>query len=631
MGENSVNFSFNKGQQINIGNFDGVSKEELIKKAGGENTQQGRLIASIFGRYDNGDGFLSADEYNAMQADLVRFAKDDNLGGRELKKFNANLSTTSNTVDKNAYSMEDLQSVVGMMTAGTDRVTGVVTQGNKVTVSYNPEMSEGVTEEVYEDKILLKRSSNLQYNLEFEDGVVLTDAVKTFTYDDNGKFPIKSVIKGSSPNSPVMTCTYAGNAEDGGDFLSMEYTYVNREGNVKVTCYTDEPNIGKPSQKVTTKPDNSTEIIDYMYTEDGVTETYRDAEGGKPTKIVVKDAQGNVVSTKTYTYDGDKSTEIEETGTGDDAVRTRTVRNGNKLESFVNVDAEGNVQDSTHTVKPGDSWYGIVQAKYGVTDHRTTMEIVHKLKENAGVRRFANTMPAEITLPAEVTLASGTKVALKNTDALVNMTHNVANAPRITPPQALAQADLPQPIEALTAEQQQITIPTYEVNTANAGKTVAVEGGQYYRYDNAGRVINVYVDEAHKNAGNNSVRIKYDAQGNVTEYQQNSDDEQGHWMGAIQYDGTGAFKDRWVNDQFDPDHPKQYGRQTKYNADGSINYILDNYQYDEQGRILSYDNFNSDGSWLCSRKLDYGNDGTCQTRFYKFDDRGRMTEIESFE
>ena len=32
MSENSVNFSFNKGQKINLAKFDGVSKEELLNK-----------------------------------------------------------------------------------------------------------------------------------------------------------------------------------------------------------------------------------------------------------------------------------------------------------------------------------------------------------------------------------------------------------------------------------------------------------------------------------------------------------------------------------------------------------------------------------------------------------------------
>ena len=84
-----------------------------------------------------------------------------------------------------------------------------------------------------------------------------------------------------------------------------------------------------------------------------------------------------------------------------------------------------------------------------------------------------------------------------------------------------------------------------------------------------------------------------------------------------------------MNDKFDDNGNP--GRQTKYNADGSVNYVIDNCAYDEQGRDLSYDNFDTDGSWLCSRKLDYGNDGTCQKRYYDATDKGRLTKIESFE
>lgn len=616
MGDYSVNsFSFNKGKIEYKGNkkttfdltkFDGVSRDELIQKAGGANTKQGKLLTSIFNKYDNGDGILTAEEFANMRADLVEVAHDGNLGERELDRFNQN----NLGVDKNAYTMEELQAVVGMMVKDGDGVT-LDPEGNVLVEA--PQDGGGTLT----SKFAVGDNNVLTI---LSDTLVNGDTTTVTEYVDGDKNK-KSSVKETRGNS-VTTTTYAQNGTDIASKIRVTGT---------VTEVLDPANGDRVTKKTTDKGSGIKEIIEYAYTEDGVTETYRDAEGGKPTKIVIKDAQGNITETIEYTYDGDRRTALSTVGSGDGAVRTRTIRNNGKLESWVNVDTEGNVQDATHTVKPGDTWYGIVQAKYGVTDHRTTMEIVHKLKETAGVSRSANTMPAEITLPAEVTLASGTKVALKNTDALVNMTHNVANAPRITPPQALAQADLPQPIEALTAEQQQITIPTYEVKPENAGKTVAVEGGQYYKYDDAGRVICIYDNESAMNAKNNSVRINYDAQGNVTEYQQNSYDEQGHYTGAIQYNGTGAFKDRWVNDQFDPDHPEQYGRQTKYNADGSINYIFDNFQYDDQGRYLSYDNFNSDGSWVCSRKLDYGNDGTCQTRFYRASDHGRLTKIESFE
>lgn len=382
--------------------------------------------------------------------------------------------------------------------------------------------------------------------------------------------------------------------------------------------------------KKTDKGGGNNEIVKYDYNDGGVTETvYNTANGDKPVSIVTKDKDGNVTKTNDYTYDGDKTTVVETVGTGDDAVRTKTVKNGNKLESYVNVDADGNVLNNTHKVEAGDTWYGIVQAKYGVTDHKTTMEIVHKLKNEAGVRYSSNKMPNEITLLAKITLKNGTEVGLKNKDALVNMKHGLNTAPRITPPARLATDKIPTRIEALSAEQQKIEIPKFEVNTDYANKTVKQADGKYFEYNAAGRVIRIYADEIAKEAKNNAVVIGYDDNGNVSEYRLNSYDDKGHWTGGIKYDGSGDFSDRWVNDKFD--NNGNHGRLTYYNADGSVNSVIDNCAYDEQGRDLGYDNFDTDGSWLSSRKMDYGNDGTCQTRYYNAKDKGRLTMIESFE
>lgn len=610
-----VSFSFNKGNKFNITTSDGVSKEELIQRAGGENTQQGKLISSIFARYDNGDGFLSADEYQAMQADLVRFAKDDNLGGRELKKFNSNLSTEGNAVEGNAYSMEDLQAVISMMVDGSDNVTGVVQDGDNLKVTYKPEEGVGTRTSTF------AKGDNNALTL-LSDSVVNVDTI-TVTEYVNGDKTKKSKTVETVTNGFETTTIYA---DDGTTPTSI----VKVKG---IETYQMDPEHPERPLEYVKNGQPQKETVKYTYNNEGSVETTYLGDSNKPSKVVTKDAQGNVVSTKTYTYTDGQSTELEVTGTGDAEVRVRTQRQGNKIIGQVNVDAENNVQDATHQVKPGETWYNIVQAKYGVTDPKTIMQIVHKLKDNAGIGYSENRIPRELTLPGTIDLGGGKTVNLKNTGALVSIdgcvdTNGRQIGPRITPPQALAAADIPQPIAALTADQQQITIPTFEVKPENARKFVRQDNGQYYYYNEDGRVTDIYADENAKNARNTSVYIKYNDQGAVTTYQQNTHDAQGHWTGSIQYDGSGAFANRWVNDQFDPEHPKQYGRQTNYNADGTISSILDNFQYDDQDRELSYDNFKADGSWSCSRRMDYGNDGACQVRYYGSADRGRMTQIE---
>jgi hypothetical protein len=242
-------------------------------------------------------------------------------------------------------------------------------------------------------------------------------------------------------------------------------------------------------------------------------------------------------------------------------------------------------------------------------------------------------MPKEITLPATITLSNNDTVNLKNTGALVSIKdvkdkNGNQVGPSITPPANLTTEQMPSKIAPLPEAQREITIPTFEVNTSNAGKTVKQSDGKYYQYDDAGRVECIYDTEADKDADRCSTTIFYGNNGKIEIYQQNTYDEQGHCTGSIEYDSNGKFSKRCVNDQFDENNPERYGRQTMYNADGSINEILCNFEYDEQGREVSYDNFKTDGSWICSRKLNYGNDGTCQTRFYGCDNHGRLTKIE---
>lgn len=607
MGENSVNFSFNKGQKINLAKFDGVSKDELLNKQGITNGQK-NLLESIFSKYDNGDGVLSADEFKSLQADLIKLAGDNNLGKRELKKFNKNALG----VDKKAYSMEDLQAVIRMMTDGSDSITNVAKDGENVKITYKPQDGVGTKTSTF--------ATDEKNNLTILADDVVNDGVTTHIEYLDGDTNKRTQMTETKDNS-VTTTLYK---EDGTSIASR--TRVTGA----VTEVLDFENSDRVLTKKTDKGAGSNEIVKYDYNDDGVTETvYNTANGDKPVSIVTKDKEGNVTKTNAYTYDEDKTTVVETVGTGDNAVRTKTVKNGNKLESFVNVDANGNVLDNIHTVEAGDTWYGIVQAKYGVTDHKTTMKIVHILKDKAGVRYSSNKMPPEITLLAKITLKDGEEFGLKNKDALVNMKHGLNTAPRITPPANLTAGNIPTGIDPLPEEQKKIEIPTFEVKKGYANKTVEQDNGRYFEYNAAGRVIRIYADEKAKDAKNNAVVIGYDDNGNVSEYRLNSYDDKGYWTGGIRYDGSGDFSDRWVNDKFD--NNGNYGRLTYYNADGSVNSVIDNCAYDEQGRDLGYDNFDTDGNWLSSRKMDYGNDGTCQTRYYVAKDKGRLTKIESFE
>ncbi len=82
-------------------------------------------------------------------------------------------------------------------------------------------------------------------------------------------------------------------------------------------------------------------------------------------------------------------------------------------------------ENKTHklTVNYKDTWYGIVQAKYGITDHKQTMEIVRQLKAHNNVNPQATNMPKEIELLDSIMLKNGEEIKLADIDAKVDQSH----------------------------------------------------------------------------------------------------------------------------------------------------------------------------------------------------------------
>lgn len=340
-------FNFNKKAPANLKRFDGVSKDELIQKAGGANSKQGKLISSIFAKYDNtNDGYLDKNEYDNLQNDLSRYAKDYNLGKWELRGFNKNLSTAENFVGRTEYKMEDLQAVIGMMTDGTDDITDVTREGNTLTVKHKPEKDGGVKTEIFNvgagKPVLVK-------NIVVNNGETTTTAYA----NDGSTIQSKTRVKGT------------------------------------VTEELDPQNGDRVKSRTTDKGSGVLENVSFDYAEDGsVTETYYSADINKPSKIVKKDKDGNVISTREYNLDG--------------TYKETTNAQGQGLEH-----SEA-PQPTKYKVKKGEFWYNIVQAKYGVNDHKTIMAIVHQLKDAANISRTQTTMPSEITLPQEVKVGEQT-------------------------------------------------------------------------------------------------------------------------------------------------------------------------------------------------------------------------------
>lgn len=492
MGENSVNFSFNKGQNVNLSKFDGVSKEELLKRQGISDKQKA-LLESIFRKYDNGDGILTKEEFQQMQADLVRIAGDNNLGKRELKKFNTNLG-----VDKKAYSMEDLQSLVGVMVDGTDSITGVKTEGTKLTITYNPEMTRGVTEQVFENEVLFSKTRNYSDAIEIGD-VKLENPTEILTYGDDGKTVIKSVRKGSGPNAPILVTYYDYDNE--GAVLNRQLDYTTQEGHVTVLYGND---INKPTQKTITKPNGEQVVEDY--TKADVIENSGDAEG-------------DVVQEKPAITE--------------------------------------------YQVQKGEVWYNLVAAKYGVSDPKIIMEIVHQLKDANGINKNQKTMPSAVNLPNEITVGDETFPldTTKAADASLLRKETPVRKKEQTQSGGVVAKD-PNPPVAKTTPPRQYSIPPIatkavplralpsvgkslqKVDMSLAGKTVTNPDGTKTEYNDDGRVSRVL-----------------DAQGR-TKYARLSD----RLYQEFEYNGS----------------EKYCARCTYRNYDGSVDSYKD-YEYDSKG------------------------------------------------
>lgn len=454
MVENWAHFSFNKGQKIDFSKFDGVSKDELISRNDISDSQK-NLMKSIFAKYDNGDGVLTAEEFKKLQADLVNYAGDNNLGKRELKKFNQNALG----VDQKAYSMEDLQTVVGMMTDGSDSITNVARNGKNVVITYKPQ--EGV-------------------------------GTKTSTF-----------ASGDNNNLTILSDDFVNNG------VSTHIDYLDGDVNKRTEMTETQGN------SVTTT----------LYKEDGASIRFKtrvtgavieelDFENGDRVKAKIIDKGSDNVETTVYHYHGSGSTEL-----------TYDIINGNKPIKIVEKDKDGNVQSMTRKIEAGENWYNIVQSEYSVTDHKTTMEIVRQLKNNAKISRSSTAMPKNVTLPAQITLANGKKISLGTQNA-------------VTTPADLIRDEIPQNLPAMPTE---ITIPKFNVRPDMAKFSIKQEDGRYFEYDANGRVSRIFDNKEAERADNNAVLISYDDNGNISEYQMNTFDNEGHQTGCIKYDGSGKF------------------------------------------------------------------------------------------
>lgn len=573
---NGVSFGKKLGS-VSYENFNGIAKSDF------ENSKNKALAESVFSKYDtNNDGILDRSELKAMQDDLAGFAnKKGKLGKRDSKKF-------MKSVDPNLHlKREDLKNFLSEIAADTDSVQNAEKNATGgATVTYKPDNSGTVKTAVYD------KDNNLSSQInEFADGTG------------------EEII-----------------FEEGNSQLVTKYKPIEGSEDVEVTSYQRingavvedlDPDNDRVTQRTVDKGNGIKDVTKFEYADTGeITATNLNPDGLPQKVTVTKD--GKTVRTTDYAYDGDNTTEVRTEG--DKRTRIVTTKSGDAstISERVALDAEGNVLPLEYDVQDGENWYGIVQAKYGVTDHKATMAIIHQLKDAAGIRYNSKTMPDKVTLPPEMTVGGDT-FKLKDIEGKIDEIHSAQS--RITPPPRKSKSEIPQKYSG-TMPAKSVTIPQYPVNKSKADQKVTDDKGVTLQYDSEGRVICKYDTPEMLEKDNNSFRLYYNTDGSLNEYQINHYDNDGNFSKGVKYDSNGQLDSFFENYDIAAE-TGNYKTQIKYNANGKTHYYISDYEYDEKNRYTKCNTYNPDGSLDSTWIIKYSNDGT-KRRTLQYDAQGKL-------
>lgn len=587
--DNGVSFGKKLGS-VSYENFNGIAKSDF------ENSKNKALAESVFSKYDtNNDGILDRSELKAMQDDLAGFAnKKGKLGRRDSKKF-------MKSVDPNLHlKREDLKNFLSEIAADTDSVQNAEKNATGgATVTYKPDNSGTVKTAVYD------KDNNLSSQInEFADGTG------------------EEII-----------------FEEGNSQLVTKYKPIEGSEDVEVTSYQRingavvedlDPDNDRVTQRTVDKGNGIKDVTKFEYADTGeITATNLNPDGLPQKVTVTKD--GKTVRTTDYAYDGDNTTEVRTEG--DKRTRIVTTKSGDAstISERVALDAEGNVLPLEYNVQDGENWYGIVQAKYGVTDHKATMAIIHQLKDAAGIRYNSKTMPDKVTLPPEM-IVGGDTFKLKDIEGKIDEIHSAQS--RITPPPRKSKSEIPQKYSG-TMPAKSVTIPQYQVDKSKAGQKVTDDKGVTLQYDSEGRVICKYDTPEMLEKDNNNYDyyynflISYNNDGSLNLYKIKNYDDNGNCTGGAVYDSNGKLDYFYENQGIDENTGK-HKIQIKYNANGQTDMYITDLEYDEKGRDTKYNSYNPDGSLSATLINKFSNDGT-KCRGLQYDAHGKLISDVTFD
>ena len=615
--------SFGKNKNINFSNFNGIHKDDL-------KAEKGALKDSLFAKYDkNKDNILDETELKFLQNDIQGFAKNEKLSNRETKKFFKSLGLENNK----SLKRDDLYNFLSTIQADKDSIASASTSSESGTtfVEYKPDENNAIKRAVYSNEQdgshkpvaeqVLYDENHVLTTLYKEDGTIHTFDVRDnmqFLTVTNSDGKTKMLQEMNKDTNETVTTEFA----DDGETIASKY----RE-NGAITEYLD-PNNDRVTMRVTDKGNDVLEKVKYEYNDDGSYKEILLDENDKPVSSVIKKDDKELSKSSITTSEDGSTTEIVTSGEGENVQRTKVVKDkdGN-VTTKVNIDENGNAVAYNHKVNEGENWYGIVQAKYGITDYKTTMEIVHQLKKNANVRRSSSVMPSEIELPPTVKLKNGQEIALKDIDAKFDELNSASAKVDVSQ----IPDDLPQayPQDKLAEIEKNITIPQeyLEVKPENAGKTITQSDGKILEYNEDGKVLYVYNSEADLKANRPTVDLSYG-----TDYQINKYNEKGHKIGETYYNSNGNLEFFIVNEGIDPKTGNN-DRAIMYKTNGKVDSLY-KYQYNEDGNLTVCDLFraNDDGQFVFQDHTErkYNNDGT-KTRVITYNAEGNLTEDKIYD
>ena len=400
-------------------------------KSGIKRTDLNADQQTIFDKIDTDqNGVLTRDEIESLQQILSDYTDDGKISKRDAKKIIKNNPQFDGIEKKELLTF--LKEIGGGGAIDTSKLLQVNEYDDPKTKTPLLQLIYNANENGETIKETLRKSDGTKYSTE----VKTNGKTVTKYFDETGKTVTKEV---TVENGTTTILDYLPSGAIGKTVIrgTEEKVYINDK--LQKSILDKGSGVIETSEFIYDETGNPLKIIKTSTADDNKTIIEKGEDNS--TIYTTYDKSGNVLSTKTKHQDGtivivengvtetknpDGTTIINDgkeikTTAKDGSYTIENIETG-KITKF---DKSGKeiIENQSYNVQYGDTWYGIVQAKYGITDHNQTMAIVRELKSQNNVDPKATNMPKTIQLPEKIKLADGTEIEL-NMDGKVDNKHN---------------------------------------------------------------------------------------------------------------------------------------------------------------------------------------------------------------